>query len=133
MRELGLSGLVLPPDWSKGSFSERFRVDSVAPALVEDRSIASVAWSLGCGESYQRWRVKRTTVAAHATPGLTDLARGREWPVGVGYAGGGSTGLPNQTTRLQVILGYLIYFYVVSLCLGWERRAARAASKQTAD
>lgn len=63
------------PGWSRGSFPEEFEADAVALLLDEGRSIASMARSLGIGESNLRRWVRQARVERGERKGLTSGQR----------------------------------------------------------
>lgn len=80
MQESSGSGPVLAPGRTRRSFSPEFKADAVALVLDERRSIASVARSLGVGESnlgnwVRQARVDRGEREGLTTGERTELAR----------------------------------------------------------
>ena len=75
MQETSRSGPVLPPGRVRRSFPREFKADAVALVLDEGRSIASVARSLGIGESNLGSWVRQARVDRGEREGLTVTER----------------------------------------------------------
>ena len=75
MQETSRSGPVLPPGRVRRSFPKEFKADAVALVLDEGRSIASVARSLGIGESNLGNWVRQARVDRGEREGLTTTER----------------------------------------------------------
>ena len=75
MQDERLSGPVLPPGRVRRSFPREFKADAVALVLDEGRSIASVARSLGIGESNLGNWVRQARVDRGEREGLTTTER----------------------------------------------------------
>ena len=75
MQEERFSGPVLAPGRMRRSFANEFRADAVALVLDEGRSIASVARSLGIGESNLGNWVGQARVDRGERGGLTTTER----------------------------------------------------------
>ena len=71
MQESSRSGPVLAPGRTRRSFPKEFKADAVALVLDERRSIASVARSLGIGESNLGNWVRQARVDRGEREGLT--------------------------------------------------------------